>query len=244
MYYFYKGMKLPPYIPLPKFLLQTELSLNAQMVYALLLGRSNISASEKNCDRWTDERGAVFVIYPIANLAEHLHRGLSTIKKSLLELEQAGLVERKRMGMGKPNHLYVLIPDDAGYGCDLWRDEICLPESQKVGIYDGRMDTQHKSQDVSGIIKRDKNNRNTKSEEKICFGCYENVFLSQKEYEKLKGAYPGIIDNFIEQLSAYKKSSGKKYADDGATLVAWIKRNNSSVKKEKNYDYEEGECLI
>ena len=68
---------------------------------------------------------------------------MSTIKKSLLELEQAGLVERKRMGMGKPNHLYVLIPDDAGYGCDLWRDKICLPESQKVGIYDGRMDTQH-----------------------------------------------------------------------------------------------------
>lgn len=39
MNYFYKGMKLPPYIPLPKFLLQTELSLNAQMVYALLLTR-------------------------------------------------------------------------------------------------------------------------------------------------------------------------------------------------------------
>lgn len=47
MNYFYKGMKLPPYISLPKFLLQTELSLNTQMVYALLLGRSNISASEK-----------------------------------------------------------------------------------------------------------------------------------------------------------------------------------------------------
>ena len=33
MNYFYKGMKLPPYIPLPKFLLQMELSLNAQMIY-------------------------------------------------------------------------------------------------------------------------------------------------------------------------------------------------------------------
>jgi hypothetical protein len=185
----------------------------------------------------------VFVIYPIANLAEHLHRGLSTIKKSLLELEQAGLVERKRMGMGKPNHLYVLVPDDAGYGCDLWRDEMCPQESHNVGIYDGRMDTQHKSQDVSGIIKRDKNNMNAKSEEKICFGCYENVFLSQKEYEKLKGAYPGIIDNFIEQLSAYKKSSGKKYADDGATLVAWINRNNSSVKKRKIMIMRKGSVL-
>ena len=59
MNYFTKGMKLPPYIPLPSFV-GDRASLNAQMVYALLLGRSNISASEKNCDRWTDERGAVF----------------------------------------------------------------------------------------------------------------------------------------------------------------------------------------
>ena len=243
MNYFYKGMKLPPYIPLPRFLLQTELSLNAQMVYALLLGRSNISASEKNCDRWTNERVAVFVIYPIANLAEHLHRGLSTIKKSLLELEQAGLVERKRMGMGKPNHLYVLIPDEAGYVPDD-RAEIYLQESRNMSSYNGCNIGCQKSQDVSTIIKRDKNNRNTKSEEKICFGCYENVFLSQREYDKLKKSYPTVLDSFIKQLSAYKKSSGKKYADDGATLVAWINRNNSSVKTERKYDYAEGECLI
>ncbi len=243
MNYFYKGMKLPPYIPLPKFLLQTELSLNAQMVYALLLGRSNISASEKNCDRWTDERGAVFVIYPIANLAEHLHRGLSTIKKSLLELEQAGLVERKRMGMGKPNHLYVLIPDEAGYVPDD-RAEMYLQESRNISSYNGCNIGYQKSQDVSTIIKRDKNNRNTKREEKLCFGCYENIFLTQMEYDRLKSSYPTVLDNFIEQLSVYKKSSGKKYADDGATLVAWINRKNSSVKTERNYDCAEGECLI
>lgn len=243
MNYFYKGMKLPPYIPLPKFLLQMDFSLNAQMVYALLLGRSNISASEKNCDRWTDERGAVFVIYPIANLAEHLHRGLSTIKKSLLELEQAGLVERKRMGMEKPNYLYVLIPDEAGYVPDD-RTEMYLQESQNMSSYNGCNIDYQKSQDVSTIVKRDKNNRNTKSEEKLCFGCYENVFLTQSEYDKLKSSYPAVLDKFIEQLSAYKKSSRKKYADDGATLVAWINRNNSSVKTERNYDCAEGECLI
>lgn len=130
------------------------------------------------------------------------------------------------------------------YNKHVWRDEVYLQESQNVGIYDGRVNSQHESHDVSGIIKRDKNNKNTKSEEKIRFGCYENVFLSHKEYDKLKGAYPGIIDNFIEQLSAYKKSSGKKYVDDGATLVAWINRNNRLAKKDKNYDYEGGECLI
>ena len=78
----------------------------------------------------------------------------------------------------------------------------------------------------------------------MCFGCYENVLLSNKEYEKLKQAYPLVIDDFIERLSVYKKSSGKKYADDGATLVTWINRNNSSVKSARSYDCEEGECLL
>ena len=150
-------------------LMQMDLSLNAQMVYALLLGRSNISASEKNCDRWTDKRGAVYVIYPIAKLAEHLQRGLSTIKKSLLELEQAGLVERKRMGMGKPNHLYVLIPDEAGYVQDD-RAEMYLKESRSMSSYNSCNIDYQKRQDVSTIIKRDNNNRNTMREDKLCFG--------------------------------------------------------------------------
>ena len=78
----------------------------------------------------------------------------------------------------------------------------------------------------------------------MCFGCYENVLLSNKEYEKLKQAYPLVLDDFIERLSVYKKSSGKKYADDGATLVTWINRNNSSVKSARSYYCEEEECLL
>ena len=81
MNYFYKGMKLPPYIPLPKFLLQTELSLNAQMVYALLLGRSNISASEKNCDRWTD----VGLPFNEKNIVDTVNNHVYTLQTELIE---------------------------------------------------------------------------------------------------------------------------------------------------------------
>lgn len=244
MGYCYKGMKLPSYVPLPRFLLQMDLSMNAKMIYALLLGRSNISSSERNYEKWSDERGAVFVVYPIATLAEHIGRGLSTVKNSLQELEKAGLVERKRMGMGKPNHIYVLMPDDEGYFFDQWKDDFYLSASQNSNCYDSCIGDRHESQNVSTIRKNDKNNRNTKREDKMCFGCYENVLLSNKEYEKLKQAYPLVLDDFIERLSVYKKSSGKKYADDGATLVTWINRNNSSVKSARSYDCEEEECLL
>jgi hypothetical protein len=97
---------------------------------------------------------------------------------------------------------------------------------------------------VSTIKKSDNNYRNTTKGVKLRCGRYENVSLSQSEYDSLKGEYPLILDNFIEQLSAYKKSTGKKYADDGATLVAWINRSKSRGNGERNYDCDKGECLI
>jgi transposase len=218
--------------------------MNAKMVYALLLGRSTVSASENNCDSWTDERGAVFVIYSIENLANHLQRGTSTIKKALLELEQSGLIERKRMGMGKPNRLYVLIPQELAESVNPKTDEMCPPDSRYSGCQESRKADYQDSQNVSTIKKSDNNYRNTTKGVKLRYGRYENVSLSQSEYDSLKGEYPLILDNFIEQLSAYKKSTGKKYADDGATLVAWINRSKSRGNGERNYDCDKGECLI
>ena len=44
------------------------------------------------------------------------------------------------------------------------------------------------------------------------FGEYRNVFLTEKEYKRLKADFSGL-DSLIEQLSAYIQSTGKKYAD-------------------------------
>ena len=49
--------------------------------------------------------------YPIAELASDIARCSMTVKRSMNELEDAGLVMKVRQGVGMPNRLYVLIPE-------------------------------------------------------------------------------------------------------------------------------------
>ena len=61
-----------------------------------------------------DENGILFVCFPITAIAAVLSRSLMTVKRSLNELETAGLIMRVRQGVGEPNRIYVLIPGKEG----------------------------------------------------------------------------------------------------------------------------------
>ena len=57
-----------------------------------------------------DENGILFVCFPVTDIAAVLSRSSMTVKRSLNELETAGLIMRVRQGVGEPNRIYVLIP--------------------------------------------------------------------------------------------------------------------------------------
>ena len=79
----------------------------------------------------------------------------------------------------------------------------------------------------------------------LTFGEYQNVFLTAKEYKRLKANFAGL-DSLIEQLSAYIQSTGKKYADHAATLRIWAKRQRPEQKQAPgipDYTFKEGESL-
>ena len=97
---------LPIYLPYPRFLLKMEISQTAKLLYSLLLDRSTLSQKNK----WQDDEGRIYIIYPIAEIAEILDKGSTTIKGALNELDMAGLLERERGGFSAPNRLYVKVP--------------------------------------------------------------------------------------------------------------------------------------
>ncbi len=79
----------------------------------------------------------------------------------------------------------------------------------------------------------------------LTFGEYQNVFLTEMEYKRLKADFSGL-DSLIEQLSAYIQSTGKKYTDHAATLHIWAKRQKSEQKQAPgipDYTFKEGESL-
>ena len=61
-------------------------------------------------DGMEDSNGILFIRFPIVELAAALARSTMTVKRSLNELEDAGLILRVRQGFGEPNKIYVLIP--------------------------------------------------------------------------------------------------------------------------------------
>ena len=94
---------LPPCMPLPRAMLRLPISSTAKIMYARLLDAALMAGGE-------DINGILFVRFPIMELSAALSRSPMTVKRSLNELEDAGLILRVRQGFGEPNKIYVLIP--------------------------------------------------------------------------------------------------------------------------------------
>ena len=95
-------------MPLPRFILRGEYSINAKLLYALLLRRTQLSQKSG----WVSEDGDVYVIYTIRQMANDLNRSERTVKAALAELENAGLITRIRQGWNRANHIFLQLPDE------------------------------------------------------------------------------------------------------------------------------------
>ena len=101
-----KETRLPPYMAYPRFLLNSDLSETARLIYILLLDRARLSLKND----WVDEQGKVYVFYTIRELAEDCHRSEMTVKNALTDLQSHGLIRRQQQGGRTANKIYVRVP--------------------------------------------------------------------------------------------------------------------------------------
>lgn len=96
-----------------------------------------------------------------------------------------------------------------------------------------------KEHDVKNLHTNNNNINNKKnnnkylynSEQKVKFK--DKVFLTKKQYNELiKKFGKEKIDNLITRMDLYKKSTGKIYEDDYATILLWINTNLNKNKTE------------
>ena len=227
---------LPPFLPYPCFLLELDLSQTAKMTYVLLLDRATLS--QKN--NWVDSQDCIYVVYPLSNLAKDLGCCVSSVTRSFAELEKAELAERVRSGFSKPSHILLKVPHTV-QNCAV---TVCTSAQSDCA----EMTSMIMQKCTSN--QRNKNNLNDNhlirtNSSRLSLGEYQNIFLTEKEYKRLKADFAGL-DGLIEQLSAYIQSTGKKYADHAATLRIWAKRQNAEKKTAPgipDYTFAEGESL-
>ena len=74
----------------------------------------------------------------------------------------------------------------------------------------------------------------------VAFGIYRNVYLTSPELESLRERFPDSYLGKIDHLSAYLKSTDRKYANHYLTIVRWderAKKERESQKKPGFPDY-------
>lgn len=104
--YLMNGTRLTNYSAIPNTVCEMNISSTAKVIYAKLLNRAQLSAS----NGFVDGLGRAYVIYTIEDLSKELGKSNSTIKDNLRELARVGLVEKKRSSKSRANMIFVKVP--------------------------------------------------------------------------------------------------------------------------------------
>ena len=131
---YFRGMEAEQYsfYRIPKMLFTMEcfrgLSCEAKVLYGLMLDRMGLSIK----NRWFDEEDRVYIVFTVEEIAEMMNCGTQKAVKLVKELDAdkgIGLIEKKRLGLGKPNVIYVK-------NFMTVNEEPRLPEDREPGRHD------------------------------------------------------------------------------------------------------------
>ena len=78
------------------------------------------------------------------------------------------------------------------------------------------------------------------------YGCYQNVFLTDGELADLQAGFPTVWGQYIEKLSEYMASTGKRYQSHAATIRRWAGEDAKKVApptRNRDYSVKEDETV-
>ena len=169
-YFYGQTGELFSFYRIPKALFQEQrfqsLSTDAKTLYGILLDRMSLSAK----NGWLDEQNRVFIIFTIEDVKRSLCCADNKATKLLRELEEFGLIERKRRGLGRPSLVYV-----KNFSADSSKTRFQNRENHESGGFKSASQDPAKPQ----CNKTDKNN--TEMNETYPFNSEETDGMSQRE---------------------------------------------------------------
>lgn len=128
-----------PFIKYPRALIDSpmfsHISVESRTLLALLLDR--LGVSKMNSDRFTDKNGEVFVIFTIDETRSKLGCGRNKAQRLFRELEEQGLIERRRNGYGKPHNIRLTEQFLCSINLNLYKsqNETCIsPENKLIEV--------------------------------------------------------------------------------------------------------------
>lgn len=154
---------------------------------------------------------------PMLTLLSESKLTKNDLYKSRNKLKQFGLLDFKERG-GNKSTIYKMNSVVSLYGTQNGTQIITQDMTQSMAQNVNILKTKNKKPET----------RNKKEIIKEKFGEFENVFLSADEFQKLKSKLGTETESYIERLSSYIASSGKKYKSHYATILSWTQKDTKS----------------
>ena len=169
----------------------------------------------------------------IATLTRHQ---IGTVERAIKVFLQLGLVEQLDGGLLYMTDIELMIGQSSTEGerkRAARRENRALAQSRTNGGH------------LSDICPPEREREEGQSAPAV-FGKYQNVFLTDAELAELKEEIPDKWAYYIDRLSGYIASTGKKYQNHAATILRWAADDKAKGKPKKgipDYTYKEGESL-
>jgi predicted phage replisome organizer len=178
----------------------------------------------------------------IATLTRHQ---IGTVERALKIFLQLGLVEQLADGLLYMTDIELMIGQSSTEAerkrAARLQNKALLPERTNVGHLSDTCPPERELEIEKEIdIERE---GETGHPAPAAYGSYGNVFLTDDELEALKAELPTKWDYYIERLSSYIASTGKKYQNHAATIRRWAEDDRQKTPGKREYSYKEGESL-
>ena len=202
-FHYFQGMECDMYsfYRIPKLLFTSEyfknLSCEAKVLYGLMLDRMSLSIK----NRWFDEEDRAYIFFSVEEIMEMLNCGRNKAVNCLKELDQEkgiGLIEKKRIGLGKTNVIYV-----KNFSLQEYPDEpaAIAQENSEENVPDEMEDVD--AQNTKNMKKEPGKPVNTQKFEKQTSGSLKNKLqeVSKANFKEFEKQTSGSLENKLQEVS-------------------------------------------
>ena len=201
--------------------------------------------SLKNGGKLQLDENIPYTAQMIATLTRHQ---IGTVERAIKVFLQLGLVEQLDGGLLYMTDIELMIGQSSTEGerkrAARRENRALLPQRTNVGhLSDIRPPEIEKEIEIE--LEKEREREEGQSAPAV-FGKYQNVFLTDAELAELKEEIPEKWAYYIDRLSGYIASTGKKYQNHAATILRWAADDTAKATPKQgipDYTYKEGESL-
>ena len=246
-FHYFQGMECDMYsfYRIPKLLFTSEyfknLSCEAKVLYGLMLDRMSLSIK----NRWFDEEDRAYIFFSVEEIMEMLNCGRNKAVNCLKELDQEkgiGLIEKRRIGLGKTNVIYV-----KNFSLTEYPDEPAIFDSEETpeNVAERKENTETEIEEYAK--KEPEKPVNTQKFEKQTSGSLKNKLqeVSKTNFKEFEKQTSRSLENKLQEVSKTNCNNTEYNDNESSKTESYpsIHRDRNDVDKmDERYAYRQIIC--